>query len=61
MWLENDSNDLGYEILNDNEIVESVKETELSSENENILSLVLYEIYYRFIASINNRYKSQIR
>lgn len=34
MWLENDANDLEFEILND-EIVESVKELELSSGIEN--------------------------
>jgi hypothetical protein len=34
-WLENDVNDLEFEVLNDDEIVEAVKESELSSEIEN--------------------------
>ncbi|XP_025413242.1 jerky protein homolog-like [Sipha flava] len=33
--LENNANDLGFEILNDDEIVEAVKESELPSEIEN--------------------------
>ncbi|XP_060845567.1 jerky protein homolog-like [Rhopalosiphum padi] len=34
-WLENDANNLGFEILNDDEIVDSVKRTELSFGIEN--------------------------
>ncbi|KAL4085384.1 hypothetical protein QTP88_027243 [Uroleucon formosanum] len=34
-WLENNANDLGFEILNDDEIVEAVTESELPSEIEN--------------------------
>ncbi|XP_025197041.1 tigger transposable element-derived protein 2-like [Melanaphis sacchari] len=34
-WLENDANDLRFEILNDGEIVESVKESELFAQIEN--------------------------
>jgi len=34
-WLENYANDLGFEILNDDKIFESVKELELSSEIQN--------------------------
>lgn len=32
-WLENDANNLGFYILNDDEIVDSRKEWELSSED----------------------------
>jgi len=34
-WLENDANDLGFEILNNDEIVESIKESKLPTEIEN--------------------------
>lgn len=34
-WFENDANEMEFEILNDDETVESVKESELSFEIEN--------------------------